>query len=609
MNTIWGFVETQACFVDDLRFAFYLHTDGSFDNVAADRTGVAVNRGVPAGAVSDLQNVHLEVRAIQPGERVRLHQVGLRGILAPGRRGTQNCQGKAAPPYTNSRSHVGFSSRSTFKVALSWYIKSGHFSLILVVHLGPGMDFQITLTDRRDLTRQIYRQMRAAILGGRLRAGQRLPSTRSLATQVSVARKTVTRAYDLLFSESLVTGSPGSGTYVAREIVRSKKYPSSAESVLRPRAVWAHVLDRASAVEPTAPRFDFGVGMPDISLFPFALWRSLVASSGRVLRELDAQYGDPQGDPRLREAIARYVAFTRGVVCDASRIVITHGAQQAFDLIARVLLNPGDVAAVEEPGYPPVRQLWATQGVKVKSVSVDAEGLCVSKLPQNARLVYVTPSHQFPLGMPMSLERKLHLLKWAAEHRACILEDDYDSEFRFDPRPLEALQSLDKRGLVVYVGTFSKVLHPGIRVGFIVAPKSLASALSTARRLTDSHEALVTQAALARFIMEGHLARHVRRMSKVYARRRARLLDLLGRSTEVFGEMVPSVAGLHVACLIKDESRLQPLLRSAMLQGVALTPLSRFSTQSGRSMGFALGYGRISEDQISEALESVDRVG
>ena len=464
------------------------------------------------------------------------------------------------------------------------------------------MDFQITLPDRRDLTGQIYRQMRAAILGGRLRPGQRLPSTRSLASQVAVARKTVTRAYELLFSESLVTGSPGSGTYVACEIVPAKRYPSAAESVLRPRAVWADVLDPPSLVKPAAPRFDFAVGMPDISLFPFALWRSLIASSSRVVRELDARYGDPQGDPRLREAIARYVAFTRGVVCDAGCIVITHGAQQAFDLIARVLLNPGDVAAVEEPGYPPVRQLWTTQGVKVKPVSVDAEGICVSRLPSSARLVYVTPSHQFPLGMPMSLRRKLELLQWTAHRRACILEDDYDSEFRFDPRPLEALQSLDKRGLVVYVGTFSKVLHPGIRVGFIVAPKSLVPALSAARSLTDSHEPLVTQAALARFIMEGHLARHVRRMSKIYARRRARLLDLLRASPEIYGRIVPSVAGLHIACILRDESRLKPLLKRALLHGVALTPLSRFSTQQAPSAGIALGYGRISEEQIAEAL-------
>jgi GntR family transcriptional regulator/MocR family aminotransferase len=443
------------------------------------------------------------------------------------------------------------------------------------------------------MTRQIYRQMRGAILAGRLRAGERLPSTRGLAGQIAVARKTVTQAYELLFSESLVVGSPGSGTYVASDVVRSKSSSPATESRLRARAIWTAGGDPNPA-QPAAPRFNFEIGMPDVSLFPFALWRSLLASSGRVLRELDAGYGNPQGDPKLREAIARYVAFTRGVVCDAGQIVVTHGAQQAFDLIARVLLQPGEAAAVEEPGYPPVRQLWAALGLKVKRVPVDAEGLCVSGLPPSIRLVYVTPSHQFPLGMPMSLERKLDLLAWAAQHRACILEDDYDSEFRFDPRPLEALQSLDKRGVVVYVGTFSKVLHPGLRTGFIVAPKSLVPALCAARRLTDWNDPLGPQAALARFITEGHLARHVRRMSRIYAGRRAALLAALAESARIYGEPVPSVAGLHVACLIKDDAKLKSLLKRTKLLGLRLTPLD--------GIGIALGYGMIQEEHISEAL-------
>jgi GntR family transcriptional regulator/MocR family aminotransferase len=470
------------------------------------------------------------------------------------------------------------------------------------------MDFQITLTDRRDLSRQIYRQMRAAILGGRLRAGERLPSTRSLAQQAAVARKTVTRAYDLLFSESLVTGTPGSGTFVAAGVAGGNPGRPRAASGLRPRAVWNGMAGaRGPAADRAAHAFDFQVGLPDISQFPFGLWRSLLASSGRAVGELDARYGDSQGDARLREAIARYVAFTRGVVCDAGQIVVTHGAQQAFDLIARVLLNPGETAAAEEPGYPPVRQVWVTQGIQVKPVPVDAEGLCVGKLPQNARLIYVTPSHQFPLGMPMSLERKLALLRWAAEHNACVLEDDYDSEFRFDPRPLEALQSLDRSGRVVYVGTFSKVLHPGIRIGFMVAPKSLVPALSAARMLTGWHAPLVTQSALARFITEGHLARHVRRMSRLYRRRRDVLIETLGKWREIFGEPVPSVAGLHIACLVEDRVRLHAILGSAAAEGARFAAISRLSAAPGSPGGFVLGYGRISEERIAGALQNVAR--
>jgi GntR family transcriptional regulator / MocR family aminotransferase len=462
------------------------------------------------------------------------------------------------------------------------------------------MDFQITVRGRRDLTRQIYRQMRAAILGGRLRPGEQLPSTRSLAAQLSVARKTVTRAYELLFSESLVTGSTGSGTYVSRELVTVKKRGGMVESRLRPRKFWDGATPPAA--ETSQPRFDFRLGSPDVSLFPFALWRSLVASSGRILGPLDAQYINSQGDTRLRETVARYIAFTRAVVCDADQIVITHGAQQAFDLIARVLLDRGETVAVEEPGYPPVRELFASFGLKVKRVAVDGEGIRVSKLPRNTRLIYVTPSHQFPLGMPMSLERKLQLIAWAAEHRACILEDDYDSEFRFESRPLEALQNLDRSGLVVYVGTFSKVLHPGIRVGYIVAPRPLVPALVRARRLLDWHEPLVTQVALARFITEGHLARHVRRMSKVYARRRTRLLEILKQASGVFTDVIPSVAGLHVACRMKNTREVEALRRKAVARGISFNTVREFSGDESATE-IAFGFGTISEKGISEGLK------
>ncbi len=466
------------------------------------------------------------------------------------------------------------------------------------------MDFQITVRGSRDLTRQIYRQMRAAILSGRLRQGQQLPSTRELARQLSVARKTVTRAYELLFSESLVSGAPGSGTYVSREVVLAKQRGKEAASSLAPRSFWREIP--TAKIRAVQPRFDFQTGVPDIALFPFDLWRSLLASSGRILGPHDGEYSDAQGDGRLRDAITSYIAFTRAVVCTSEQIVVTHGAQQAFDLVARVLLEPGQTVAVEEPGYVPVRQLLASHGLKVKAVPVDAEGICSAKLPNSARLVYVTPSHQFPLGMPMSLERKLKLIEWAAERGACILEDDYDSEFRFEPRPLEALQNLDRRGLVVYVGTFSKVMFPGIRVGFIVAPKTLVPALVRARKLLDWHEPLVTQVALARFITEGHLARHVRRMSKVYARRRTRLLETLQRNSEVFTEIVPSVAGLHVACTMRNAKEAEALRRKGRTRGVEVNSIGDFATGPGIA-GVTFGYGMISEEDIPGGLHTLLR--
>jgi GntR family transcriptional regulator/MocR family aminotransferase len=351
-------------------------------------------------------------------------------------------------------------------------------------------------------------------------------------------------------------------------------------------------------------KFDFSIGIPDLSAFPFGLWRSLLASSGRVLGAAQGHYGNSQGDLRLREAISQYVAFTRAVVCRPDEIIITRGAQQTVDLLARVLLTRGDTAVVEEPGYPPVRDLLILNGIQVASVDVDSEGILVGDLPAKARVVYVTPSHQFPLGMPMSLDRKLTLLRWAAKRQACIIEDDYDSEYRFEPRPLESLQSLDRHGVVAYVGTFSKIMQPGLRIGFIVAPRGLVSALTEARRLNDSNESALLQHALARFISEGHLARHIRRMSKVYGRRRVKLIEMLTRFSSVFGNVVPSVAGLHVACLQETAKQASDLVRRGEQASARFTPLSRFSTRPARP-GVVFGYGAIPEDSITEGIKAI----
>jgi GntR family transcriptional regulator/MocR family aminotransferase len=465
------------------------------------------------------------------------------------------------------------------------------------------VDFELAISGKRELSAQVYRGLRSAILGCRLQPGEQLPSTRELASQLGVARKTVLRAYERLASESLIEGKIGSGTRVPATLVLTQQGRPRYGSVLRPRPEWVRIAQRH--VKPERPvRFDFSVGVPDASLFPFALWRSLIASSGRVLGMAEGMYAAAQGDIRLREAIARYVAFTRGVVCDSSQIVVTRGAQQAIDLLVRVLLKHGDTVVVEEPGYPPVRELLTVNEMNVVPTAVDLQGLRVAELPTSARMVYVTPSHQFPLGAPMSLDRKLSLLRWAAEHQACIVEDDYDSEYRFDPRPLESLQSLDRSGVVTYVGTFSKILHPGLRVGFIVSPPTLISALTQARRLSDSHESLVLQHALARFISEGHLARHVRKMSKVYGQRRAVVLDLLERHRNLFGEVVPSVAGLHLTCLQSSSKQSQTLLAKAAKANVGLTPLRVFSTRPGYT-ATVLGYGAISEQRIRQAFAAL----
>lgn len=465
------------------------------------------------------------------------------------------------------------------------------------------MDFQITISGKGDLSGQIYRALRSAILSGRLHPGQPVPSSRELAAQLSIARKTVLRAYDRLRSESLIEGHVGSRTQVSSHLLPPRQGRPKHGSLLSPRSEWLEVLGPQAARGRTF-RFAFDVGVPDVSLFPFAIWRSLLASSGRVLGAAQGSYAAPQGDPRLREEIAQYVAFTRAVVCHPDQIQVTRGAQQAVDLLARVLLRRGDTVAVEEPGYPPFRELLSTYGIDVAAVSVDAEGLMVANLPANARMVCVTPSHQFPLGTPMSLDRKLSLLRWAAKHHACIVEDDYDSEYRFDPRPLESLQSLDRSGVVAYVGTFSKLMYPGLRMGFIVAPPTLAAALGRARYLNDSHESLLIQHTLTRFISEGHLARHVRRMAKIYGGRRAALLELLNRMPSTFGQVVPSVAGLHVTCLQTSSRQFKELTKRAEGAKVHLPPLSTFSTRPGPP-GIVLGYGAIAERSIVQAITAL----
>ena len=465
------------------------------------------------------------------------------------------------------------------------------------------VDFQIAISGKGDLSAQIYRALRSAILGGRLRPDQPLPSSRELAVQLRVARKTVLRAYERLRSESLIEARVGSGTHVSSRLLFPRQAPPQKGSLLSPRSEWLP-FRRSHARAGRPVRFAFNVGVPDVASFPFAIWRSLLASSGRVLGTAQGPYADPQGDPRLREAIAQYVAFTRAVVCHPDQIVVTRGAQQAVDLLARVLLRPGDIAAVEEPGYSPFRELLSVNGIELAAISVDSEGMIVADLPPKARLVCVTPSHQFPLGTPMPLHRKLSLLRWAAKHRACIIEDDYDSEYRFDPRPLESLQSLDRHGLVAYVGTFSKLMYPGLRMGFVVAPPTLVPALAQARYLNDSHESLLIQHALTRFITEGHLARHVRRMARAYGRRRATLLEWVNRKRGVFGQVIPSVAGLHVTCLQTSTTQSRELLQRARRASVHFTPLSAFSTRPGPP-GIVLGYGAISEENIVEALKAV----
>lgn len=459
----------------------------------------------------------------------------------------------------------------------------------------------VSLTGRCDLSGEIYRQLRGAIVEGRLRRGDVLPPTRELAARLSVARTTVNVAYDRLIAEGFATTRLGSGTYVAHRASRISQHRAPHKAVLRPRPVWEQVPLPMHLLQ--AAQFDFRGGRPDESLFPHKTWQRVLARESRTIVGHLA-CGHPAGHEGLREAIAHHIATSRGLRVDADDVIVTSGAQQAVDLIARVLAAPGDRVAVEDPGYSPPRRLFAALGLDVRGVPVDAEGIVVDAIPSDVRLVYVSPSHQFPLGMSMSLDRRLALLDWASRTGAAIIEDDYDSEFRFGGRPMEPLHVLDTDCRVIYVGSFSKTMLPTLRLGFVVAPQSLRGALTAAKFLADWCSPLATQAALARFISDGKLARHVRRMRTTYEARHRLIVEILARTFSDELCVVPSFVGLHVAALARHASveRIEAVLQRASTAGVACTPLSMYAVGERRPAGLLLGYGAIPSERIEEGL-------
>jgi len=461
------------------------------------------------------------------------------------------------------------------------------------------VDLHVSLDGRRDLTGQIYRQIRGAILDGRLRLGQTLPATRELASRLAVSRNTVAVAYDRLAAEGFVAGRMGAGTYVSAPVEEHPAAPADGADAPRPRPVW-DAIGEPPDLSATGAEYDFRAGVPDARLFPYQTWRRLMADELRASAVQAGVYADPAGHPGLRAAIARHAGVSRAVRAGRDDVLVTSGCQQAVDLVARVLLSPGDRVAVEDPGYPPPAMLFSSLGLRVVGVPVDAHGLVVDAIPGDARLVYVTPSHQFPLGVPMSLPRRMALLAWARAHHAVVLEDDYDSEFRFTGRPIEPLQSLDRHGRVVYVGSFSKVMLPTLRLGFCVAPPSLHSALRTAKFVTDWHTALPAQAALARFLDDGTLARHVRRMRSVYQARHDLISAVLAADLAPWLDPVPSPAGLHLSALSGHD--LRTVVGAARERGVLVQPLSSFAVDGPPRHGLLFGYGMVPLERIPAGL-------
>ncbi|WP_321813581.1 MULTISPECIES: PLP-dependent aminotransferase family protein [unclassified Paraburkholderia] len=492
------------------------------------------------------------------------------------------------------------------------------------------MDLHVTVSGRRDLAGQIYRQLRERIVEGRLAGGTRLPSTRDLADQLGVSRKTTLDVFERLLAEGYLIAKRGSGTFVADTLerlparapghpnaqIRAALAQSGTSNAARnaPRAAdedtppWWQTQTEALALPRPDPRLacDFAGGITDKTRFPFDVWRRCITDALRVQARGQGAYRDPAGEEKLRLAVSRYLAFNRAVASNWDDVIVTQGAQQALALLARVTLRPGDTIAVEDPGYPPAREAFGALGAKVVPVPVDADGLIVDQLPKDARVVYVTPSHQFPLGMPMSLARRVALLEWAQTHGALVIEDDYDCEFRFEGRSLEPLKSLDNAGLVAYVGTFSKTIFPELRVGYMVPPAALKGALLRARQTADCHGCVLTQTALADFMLNGHFARHLRRVHQTYAERRARLLGhLRGPLAAWLEPVMPNTAGLHLAARLVDGADENALLAAARAASVGLHALAPFYLQTPAQAGFLFGYGGVESAQIDAALDSL----
>jgi GntR family transcriptional regulator/MocR family aminotransferase len=465
------------------------------------------------------------------------------------------------------------------------------------------MDLFLDPEAGQPLTTQLYEQLRHAITEGRLKPGDQLVPSRQMASELRVSRHTVTTAYGRLVAEGYAEGHAGGGSVVASP-------PPAAPQGARPTAG----LRPSRRFEGWSPyfrpprhgcRFDMRPGLPDPALFPAAMWRRQVA--GAVVAER-REYGDPAGRIRLRRAIAAWVARSRSVTASDDTVVVTCGAQHAIDLVARVLLEPGDCVAVEDPGYVPAVRLFGALGADVVGVPVDDQGLVVDQLPASARIVYVTPSHQYPLGMTMSMPRRRALLRWAERHDAAVIEDDYDTEFRYVDRPLEPLQALDANGRVVYVGSFSKTFSPSVRLGFTVVPPLLAEPIAALRQIIDWHPPTILQTALAAFINDGLLDKHIRRSRRVYAERQHIVAEALsGPLAEHLTARAPN-AGLHITAELRGGLREVEVLQAAARHGLVTSGLSDCFYSGPAQPGLLIGFGAVSATALPAALDLLGRV-
>jgi GntR family transcriptional regulator/MocR family aminotransferase len=499
----------------------------------------------------------------------------------------------------------------------------------------------IQLDRHKGLSRQLYQALRLRVLDGRLASGTRLPASRDLAAALAISRNSVVRAYDQLYAEGFIEGRVGDGTYVARlpqTTVPARKLstkvstgfstglptalstkPTDLPGDLSSKVIHSGALQRLENNHlprpPSGPPRAFRVGVPAFDLFPFDVWAKLNAAFWRKPDLQQLCYGDPAGDARLRGLIAAYLRSSRGMQCSAEQIVITSGAQQGISLCAQLLVEPGDGVAIENPGYRAAGHAFAVAGANLRGIAVDAEGMdCAALAAAGAcRVAYVTPSHQYPTGVVMSLARRLELLAWAERTGGWIVEDDYDGEYRYTGAPLAPLAALDRQGRVLYVGTFGKVAFPALRLGYLVLPPGLVEAFAQRRAVDVRHSEVSTQVVMAEFMAAGHFQRHIRRMRRAALSRRNALLAGWPRDVAGVGELPAVAAGLHLTVRVESLAREQALVALAASVDVEVSALSKYwladsATPEDQRAGLVLGFAAVPEPAIDSALARLRQV-
>jgi GntR family transcriptional regulator/MocR family aminotransferase len=474
------------------------------------------------------------------------------------------------------------------------------------------------------LHRQLYEKLRRAILSGQLSPGQKLPSTRSLSNSLGISRITVTQSYGQLISEGYVQTIVGSGTFVCTQLpedlldstlslsTQKKAQPLIKLSRYGARVAHVDIPEISEEISESDVFISFRYGRPAFEQFPWQLWRKLLSRQCCTSLAWLDYAKDPLGHKPLREAIARYLSRSRAVQCQPDQILIVNGAQQAVDLIARLLVRTGDTVAMEEPSYLEARQIFFTQGAKLLPINVDESGLAVEQLTKHPddriKLVYITPSHQFPTGAILSLSRRLELLRWAQQTGTMIIEDDYDSEYRYGGKPIPSLQGLDCGNTVLYVGTFSKMLFPSLRLGYLVLPQQLVDIFSRAKWLADRQSPLLEQHILANFIEEGYLESHIRRMRLYYDQHRQVLVQALnvyfGERATILGEN----AGIHLIVRLHTNFSDEEVIHRARQVGVGIFTTKPYYLQATRKGEFIFGYSELTEQQLQEGVRRLGQV-